>query len=206
MGMGRKKNLQYQPPCHPHMVGASVVVSSQTTSVRAANMLASFILVPVSILLQFEAYLMAFERHTYLGGGGAWPLPPICLSAWASTCSALSGCWGATCTFAASGFPANSRRPSGRTANDGRYLPLCANGTAKCGALPSLRLPAAVLMLGLVAAAVGGYYLTLQYPLPPDMLQDLRSTQMQDKLVIVRDTMRELPLFIFSHTMCGQWG
>ena len=186
------------------MVGASVVVSSQTTSVRAANMLASFILVPVSILLQFEAYLMAFERYDSL---------------WA----VVVGVAATTYLFIRMGIQLFSRerllgrnidflrlgwiwqfgwgRFSGRTANDGRYPTVRQWYSQVWALLPSLRLPAAVLMLGLVAAAVGGYYLTLQYPLPPGLLQDLRSAQMQDKLVIVRDTMRELPLFIFSHNV-----
>lgn len=40
------------------MVAGSVVVSSQTTSVRAANLLASFILVPMAIILQIEAAIV----------------------------------------------------------------------------------------------------------------------------------------------------
>ena len=40
------------------MVAGSVVVSSQTTSVRAANLLASFILVPMAIVLQAEAAIV----------------------------------------------------------------------------------------------------------------------------------------------------
>lgn len=40
------------------MVAAAVIVSSQTTSVRAANLLASFIIVPVALLLQFEAFAL----------------------------------------------------------------------------------------------------------------------------------------------------
>ena len=48
------------------MVAASVVISSQATSTRAANMLASFIIVPMSILLQVEGFFMAFENYTIL--------------------------------------------------------------------------------------------------------------------------------------------
>ena len=48
------------------MVAAAVVISSQTTSTRAANMLASFIIVPVALLLQFEGYLMAFYSYNAL--------------------------------------------------------------------------------------------------------------------------------------------
>jgi len=40
------------------MVAGAVVVSSQSTSVRAANLLASFIIVPMSLLIQLEAFIM----------------------------------------------------------------------------------------------------------------------------------------------------
>ena len=40
------------------MVAAAVIVSSQTTSVRAANLLASFIIVPIALLLQLEAIVL----------------------------------------------------------------------------------------------------------------------------------------------------
>lgn len=37
------------------MVAAAVIISSQATSVRAANLLASFVIVPMALLIQFEA-------------------------------------------------------------------------------------------------------------------------------------------------------
>jgi uncharacterized membrane protein SpoIIM required for sporulation len=40
------------------MVSGAVVVSSQTTSVRAANLLASFIIVPMALLIQAESVVM----------------------------------------------------------------------------------------------------------------------------------------------------
>lgn len=40
------------------MVAAAVIVSSQTTSVRAANLLASFIIIPTALLLQVEAIIL----------------------------------------------------------------------------------------------------------------------------------------------------
>jgi len=40
------------------MVSAAVVVSSQTTSVRAANLLASFIIIPMALLIQGESVVM----------------------------------------------------------------------------------------------------------------------------------------------------
>ncbi len=44
------------------MVAAAVIISSHTGSIRAANLLASFVLVPVAILLQVQAILMIGNR------------------------------------------------------------------------------------------------------------------------------------------------
>jgi len=48
------------------MVAGAVIVSSQTTSVRAANLLASFIIVPMALLLQGEAAIMFWARYDVL--------------------------------------------------------------------------------------------------------------------------------------------
>lgn len=56
------------------MVAGAVVVSSQTTSVRAANLLASFILVPMALVLQVEAALIfvAPDFNSPTGLGFLW--------------------------------------------------------------------------------------------------------------------------------------
>ncbi len=48
------------------MVTAAVIVSSQSTSVRAANLLASFIILPMAFLVQWEASLLLFGNYTTL--------------------------------------------------------------------------------------------------------------------------------------------
>ncbi len=48
------------------MVASAVIVSSQTTSVRAANLLASFIIVPTAMLLQFESIIMFWGNYSGL--------------------------------------------------------------------------------------------------------------------------------------------
>ncbi|GAB4530398.1 MAG: hypothetical protein Kow0063_08450 [Anaerolineae bacterium] len=45
------------------MVSGAVVVSSQTTSVRAANLLASFIIIPMALLIQVESVLMFWAEY-----------------------------------------------------------------------------------------------------------------------------------------------
>lgn len=48
------------------MVSGAVIVSSQTTSVRAANLLASFIILPMALLVQFEAVSFFWGGRTVL--------------------------------------------------------------------------------------------------------------------------------------------
>jgi uncharacterized membrane protein SpoIIM required for sporulation len=48
------------------MVSGAVVISSQTTSVRAANLLASFIIVPMSQLIIGESMIMFWGRYSVL--------------------------------------------------------------------------------------------------------------------------------------------
>ena len=48
------------------MVSGAVVVSSQATSVRAANLLASFIIIPVALLIQVESVAMFWGNYATL--------------------------------------------------------------------------------------------------------------------------------------------
>jgi uncharacterized membrane protein SpoIIM required for sporulation len=48
------------------MVSGAVVVSSQTTSVRAANLLASFIIIPMALLIQAESIVMFYAEYNAL--------------------------------------------------------------------------------------------------------------------------------------------
>jgi uncharacterized membrane protein SpoIIM required for sporulation len=48
------------------MVSGAVVVSSQTTSVRAANLLASFIIIPMTFLIQGESVVMFWANYDVL--------------------------------------------------------------------------------------------------------------------------------------------
>ena len=48
------------------MVSAAVVISTQTTSVRAANLLSSFIIIPMALLIQGEAVIMLWGSEEIL--------------------------------------------------------------------------------------------------------------------------------------------
>ena len=48
------------------MVSGAIVVSSQATSVRSANLLASFIIIPMALMIQAEAIIMFWARYNVL--------------------------------------------------------------------------------------------------------------------------------------------
>jgi uncharacterized membrane protein SpoIIM required for sporulation len=48
------------------MVSGAIVISSQTTSVRAANLLASFIIIPMTLLVQGESLIMFWAQYDVL--------------------------------------------------------------------------------------------------------------------------------------------
>lgn len=48
------------------MVSGAVVISSQTTSVRAANLLASFIIIPMALLIQAQSVVMFYAEYRAL--------------------------------------------------------------------------------------------------------------------------------------------
>jgi uncharacterized membrane protein SpoIIM required for sporulation len=50
------------------MVSGAVIVSSQVTSTRAANLLASFIIIPMALLVQAESIVMFWGRYDVLWG------------------------------------------------------------------------------------------------------------------------------------------
>lgn len=50
------------------MVSGAVVISTQTTSARAANLLASFIIIPMALLIQAESIIMFWGQYGVLWG------------------------------------------------------------------------------------------------------------------------------------------
>jgi uncharacterized membrane protein SpoIIM required for sporulation/ABC-type transport system involved in multi-copper enzyme maturation permease subunit len=60
------------------MVSGAVIISSHTTTIRAANLLASFVLVPMSVVVQLEA-LLIIAQMSYLLWNVFWALLAIAL-------------------------------------------------------------------------------------------------------------------------------
>src|SRR5690606_22993369 len=51
------------------MVSGAVVVSTQATSIRSANLLSSFIIIPISLLIQGESVVMFWGNYSTLWWG-----------------------------------------------------------------------------------------------------------------------------------------
>ncbi|MEM8860158.1 MAG: stage II sporulation protein M [Chloroflexota bacterium] len=185
------------------MVSASVVVSSQATSTRAANMLASFIIVPVSLLLQLEAFLMAFENYAALW----WMMAAVFVIAIIFVRIGVQifnreNLLGRNIDFLNMAWipRAFARRFLGRDANDGRRG-LGAWYVRSFDIIRDLKLPIFVLSMMFIIACVAGAVAAGLYQLPEEFLTGLRSSQTQENIGAMQEMFGDLPLFIFSHNM-----
>ena len=183
------------------MVAGAVVVSSQTTSVRAANLLASFIIVPMALLIQFEAAMMFWGNRA-----GLWWLVLALLLilvvfvrmgirlfnreellgrdidqirfVWA-----LRTFWG---------------RFTGRTAEPAAQRGIAGWYRSLFGFLGQLRLPLLVSMVALIGGLALGYYFASVYPLPEEFAQIVTSTRPDaGDLARLQLIASRLPLSIF---------
>lgn len=186
------------------MVAASVVVSSQTTSTRAANMLASFIVVPVALVLQFEAYLLAFEHYALLW----WITLGMLITAVIFMRIGVQlfdreQLLGRNLDFLRLGWAIGFwwRSFSGRLNNEGRFPGWRTWFSQTARLIPQLKLPLGVLGLVFIGASLFGVFMARQFPLPPEMLGELRSTQMQSNVAVLQEMLGQLPIFIFAHNI-----
>lgn len=185
------------------MVAASVVISSQTTSVRAANMLASFIIVPVAILLQGEAVLMVYQYYTQL-----WFIIAALLVT--------------TFIFMRLGIHLfNREQLLGRNIDylrfgwsirllwyrfrgrreDGSYPTLTEWYRELFVFLPQLRQPFYLLLGMFFVAFLIGYLFAAAYPMPAELLVELRGANIEAKLLLVQEFLNKVPLLIFGHNL-----
>ena len=162
------------------MVAGAVVVSSQTTSVRAANLLASFIIVPMALLIQFEAAMMFWGNRA-----GLW---------WLVLALVL-----VLIVFVRMGIRLFNReellgrdidqirigwalrlfwgRFSGRTAVPQAQPGLAGWYRSLFRLMTHLRQPALVTMLALFGGLALGYYFAHVYPLPKEFAEVITSTR-----------------------------
>jgi uncharacterized membrane protein SpoIIM required for sporulation len=154
------------------MVSGAVVVSSQTTSVRAANMLASFIIIPMALLIQGESVVMFWGSYSGLW----WIIAGLAVIAGLLVRSgmahfnreellgrefdALNLRW--SWRIFAQHFRGQARNPLAWYRQE--VFP----------AVRRLGMPFAMMILGIVVGGVIGANLVTQFPPPPELI-DLNS-------------------------------
>ncbi len=180
------------------MVAAAVIISSQATSVRAANLLASFIIVPMALLIQFEAGALFWGNHVGLW----WLILALVLTAGVLVRMGL--------------FVFNREELLGRDIDHIRLGWLLKfywdqySGRVRYGRLPNpiawykdtfailpkLTQPAAFLLLALLGAAAFGVWLANQYTFPPELQAQLRAENLAGNLSQYSFLLAALPLVI----------
>lgn len=166
------------------MVTGSVVISSQTTSTRAANLLASFIIIPMSMLVMLESVIMVQPHRRYV----LWFLALGLLVTVALFVRMGARIFNREELLGRSLDQLNLRWIGRTFAAQFRGAPERRSPAAwyRAGVLPSVRAlgqPAMITGLCLAAAFAGGWLAADRWPLPfdqieadnQDMLQNLQS-------------------------------
>ena len=157
-------------------VTGAVVVSSHTTSVRAANLLASFIIIPMAFLLQAESVLLFWGNYSVL-----WYI--IAALVVVDLIFIRMG----ILTFNREEILArevdeiNPRRMLGRLLDQFRHDGKFSLRWLVLENVPQIlranRLPVVITIFTLLAAFLVGWLLALEFPLPPSLMQPLRVPQ-----------------------------
>jgi uncharacterized membrane protein SpoIIM required for sporulation/ABC-type transport system involved in multi-copper enzyme maturation permease subunit len=183
------------------MVAGAVVASTQTTSVRAANLLASFIIIPMALLLQFEAVMMFIGNRE-----GLW---------WIALALLL-----VLVVLVRMGIKMFNREEllgreldqlqlgnagqrfwvqfSGRGNHRFNLLTWYRNTFAL---LRPMRSPLFILLLTMLLAGVLGIYLAQLFPAPPDMAFALTGEDRAQYLGDLQVLAERLPMTIFWHNI-----
>jgi uncharacterized membrane protein SpoIIM required for sporulation len=186
------------------MVAGAVVVSSQTTSVRASNLLASFIIVPMALLLQFEAAVMFWGSYTEFLW---WLIAALFVTALVLMRMGIHlfnreellgrdidhlhlGRLMRQFWVRFSGRDASGRYPS----PSGWYRQLIA-------LLPELRQPSLVLMVVFFCALLLGVGLSQAFPFPPALQETMTREQMVDNMSRLQLVLHALPAYIVLHNL-----
>lgn len=187
------------------MVAGAVVVSSQATSVRAANLLASFIIVPMAILIQAEAAALFWGNHDGLW----WLLLGLAITAVVLMRMGLSlfnreELLGRDIDQIRLGWMVRQFWGyfSGKTQlGNGRYPNPITWFKQTFAVVPSLWSPMAALAVSLVGAALVGIFMARQFPFPDDLKAQLNGQNMLTNLAGLEVYLAALPLFIVGQNV-----
>lgn len=185
------------------MVAAAVIVSSQTTSVRAANLLASFIIVPIALLLQLEAIVLFWGNSDGLW----WLIVALVVTAvifirmgikifnreelLGQDIDTLRVTWTLRQfwdrVFAREG--------------DGRYPGPISWYRETLTLIPNLGLPSGTLLISFVGAIFLGFFLSSQYPIPEEIQSTLSGADIAANISNLQYMFAKLPFSIFMQNI-----
>jgi uncharacterized membrane protein SpoIIM required for sporulation/ABC-type transport system involved in multi-copper enzyme maturation permease subunit len=185
------------------MVAAAVIVSSLTTSVRAANLLASFIIVPIALLLQFEAIILFWGNVA-----GLWWL----ISALLVTAAILirmgiiifnrEELLGQDIDELKLGWIWRQiwDRFTGRE-KDGGYRGFFGWYAKALAVVPELHIPSAALIISLVAGLILGFALAATYHLPAGIQSEFSAADIVANTTTIQLSASDLPMTIFMQNL-----
>ncbi len=185
------------------MVAGAVVISSQTTSVRAANLLASFIIVPMALLLQAEAMALFWGNHA-----GIWwmilglGVTAVILMRMGTESFNREGLMGQEIDNLHPKLMGGRlwARFTGRAEN-GRYPHPLNWYKQTFRLLPALRYPIILLLIALAGGLAVGVGLGYQYQFPPEAQEFLMSSNWSGNLDALQGVANGLPRFIVTQNI-----
>ena len=149
------------------MVAAAVIVSSQTTSVRAANLLASFIIIPMALLIQLEAIVLFWGNSEGLW----WLILALIVTAFIFIRMGIKvfnreELLGQDIDNLRIGWSMRALRDrfAARSAV-GRFPGIVGWYRQTFALIPSLGLPSGMLLIALLGSLLLGFYLAYKYPI-----------------------------------------
>lgn len=184
------------------MVAGAVVISSQTTSVRAANLLASFIIVPMALLLQAEAMALFWGYHA-----GIWwmilglAVTAVILMRMGTESFNREGLMGQEIDNLHPKLMGGRMwaRFTGRGEN-GRYPHPLNWYKQTFGLLPTLGYPVLLLLLSLIGGLAVGAMLGYQYKFPAEAQAILTNSNWSENMDALQGLTAVLPrLIIFQN-------
>jgi uncharacterized membrane protein SpoIIM required for sporulation len=185
------------------MVAGAVVVSSQTTSVRAANLLASFIIVPMALLIQGEAAALFWGNHKGLW----WLILALAITAMVLIRMGVKifsreELMGQEIDQIRLGWMWHRfwGQLSGRS-QGGRYPRPIAWYKQTFSVFPQLRAPLTVLLIAMAGAILVGVFLADLYPLPRDIQGELTRDNIVQNLAQLQGFAASLPAFVLFHNV-----
>jgi uncharacterized membrane protein SpoIIM required for sporulation len=185
------------------MVSAAVVVSSQTTSVRAANLLASFIIVPMALLIQAEAAALFWGNYFGLW----WLFLALVITAVVLVRMGLhlfnrEEMMGRDLDHIRLGWILIQFRDcfTGKDEN-GRYPNPIHWYKQTFAIIPELKKGIGILLIALIGAFVIGIVMATIYTLPPDIQAEFTSETIASNLGELEFLLGSLPRIIFGQNV-----